>query len=176
MTQTLAIVPVFDNEQALVFRDKIEKLDLEPIKFKLMNRHRIEDNWSLEKCDRVCSLYLMYLELCFLYPQSGVVPTEEIDAFWHVHILDTAKYADDCNTTFGYFLHHFPYLGLRGADDEQTLTQSFEQTRTMFEEHFNIELCDDSEVSSCRDDCVSSHINPAFLPGDHANPAELFQV
>jgi hypothetical protein len=83
------------------------------------------------------------------------VPTHEIDEFWHQHILDTLKYVDDCQYVFGYFLHHYPYFGLRGAEDAQALADSFEKTRALFIEHFNHELCLDDEAESCRDDCVS---------------------
>lgn len=36
------------------------------------------------------------------------VPNKQIDEMWHEHILDTRKYSDDCQTVFGYYLHHTP--------------------------------------------------------------------
>ena len=155
--------------------DKIDALDLEPIKFKVMNRHS-HQSWTLEQCDRVEVLFKMYLKLAYLYPESGVVPTEEMDALWHVWILDTTKYHADCDYIFGYYLHHYPYLGLRGADDEVVLEKSFEQTRALFEEHFNVTLCEDYEASSCRDDCISLHLNPAFIEGNTLSPVEFFNM
>lgn len=120
-----------------------------------MNPHDKEKAWSLEKCDKVAELYKMYLQLCKIYPTNGIVPTHYIDEFWHQHILDTLKYADDCQNLFGYFLHHYPYFGLRGVEDAQALADSFENTRALFMEHFNYEICLDEEAESCRDDCVS---------------------
>jgi hypothetical protein len=31
------------------------------------------------------------------------------------------KYAEDCQNVFGYFLHHFPYFGMRGEEDAADL-------------------------------------------------------
>ncbi|NJL97109.1 hypothetical protein HC766_02445 [Candidatus Gracilibacteria bacterium] len=140
-----------------------------------MHRHS-SDSWTLEKCDEVENLLKMYLKLAYLYPESGVVPTEEIDGMWHAWILDTTKYMSDCDQIFGYYLHHYPYLGLRGSDDEIALEKSFEQTRALFEEHFGVKLCEDYEASSCRDDCISLHLNPMFIEGNELNPVEFFNT
>lgn len=106
-------------------RTKIADLDLEPIKFKLVK----EGGWSLENADRVAVLYKGFLTLHLCHPDDMHVPTDEIDAMWHAHILDTAKYMADCHALFGRYLHHFPYAGLRGADDEAQATQAFAATR-----------------------------------------------
>lgn len=37
-----------------------------------------------------------------------VVPINDADLFWHMHLMDTKKYAQDCHTLFGRFLHHVP--------------------------------------------------------------------
>ena len=42
-----------------------------------------------------------------------------------MHILDTRKYAADCEAAFGHFVHHFPYLGLRGEEDTKALEAAF---------------------------------------------------
>jgi hypothetical protein len=138
-----------------IMPDEFDNLDLEPIKYKLMNPHDTSKAWSLEKCDQIAEQYKMFLYLCKVYPSQGIVPTTEIDEFWHQHILDTLKYADDCQKIYGYFLHHFPYFGLRGVEDAQALADFFEKTRALFAEHFNFQLCLDAEAESCRDDCVS---------------------
>ncbi|NES74349.1 MULTISPECIES: hypothetical protein [Okeania] len=71
------------------FQQKLAKLDLEPIIFKIT--HPKEDKgWTLEKADRVAELYKQFLTLMFLCPNAEVLPTTEIDDFWHYHILDTA--------------------------------------------------------------------------------------
>jgi hypothetical protein len=60
----------------------------------------------------------------------------DVDNFWHYHILDTKKYAVDCHNVFGYFLHHFPYVGMRGEEDEQALHRMGDRMRTLYEETF----------------------------------------
>jgi hypothetical protein len=60
----------------------------------------------------------------------------EVDTFWHYHILDTLKYAEDCQAVFGYFLHHFPYMGLRGEDDLVAHERVGERMRTLYEDTF----------------------------------------
>ncbi|WP_205588317.1 glycine-rich domain-containing protein [Helicobacter vulpis] len=56
------------------------------------------------------------------------MPPKDVDAFWHYHILDTQKCAQDCQEIFGYFLHHFPYFGMRGDQDAQNLQDSWNST------------------------------------------------
>jgi hypothetical protein len=60
-----------------------------------------------------------------------------VDTFWHFHILDTVKYAADCERVFGYFLHHNPYIGLRGGGDEEVLRQYGERMRELYEATFD---------------------------------------
>ena len=94
----------------------IDALDLEPIKVKLMHRESGE-GWSLERANAVEFEYRRFLFLMKRYPDEQTAPLAEVDTFWHYHILDTMKYAADCQAVFGYFLHHFPYIGLRGEAD-----------------------------------------------------------
>ncbi len=101
----------------------IDAISLEPIKFKLMDKEEGE-GWSLYKVDMLEKWYKRFLYLCAKYPEKSIVPTKEIDKFWHYHILDTGKYEADCQQAFGYFLHHFPYFGMRGEDDAKQLTES----------------------------------------------------
>lgn len=98
----------------------IQALDLAPIKFKLMDPQEGE-GWSRETVDRLETEYKRFLTLLVKYPDAVIAPTKEVDAFWHGHILDTMKYAEDCERVFGYFLHHFPYFGMRGQNDAAAL-------------------------------------------------------
>jgi hypothetical protein len=116
-----------------------EDLDLDPIKVKLTDPKHGK-GWSHEKVEKVATLYRRFLTLTRENPNSTIVPSEAIDDFWHCHILDTSKYAADCAEFFGYFLHHFPYLGLRGGDDERRLTEAFEETKNLYEMRFGESL------------------------------------
>lgn len=113
----------------------VMELDLDPIKTKLMHVASGE-GWSLEKANAVEKEYRRFLCLMKMYPGEETAPLEDVDTFWHYHILDTMKYAVDCEQVFGYFLHHYPYVGLRGEDDEQFRLDSGERMRTLYEATF----------------------------------------
>lgn len=150
--------------------ENIENLDMEPIVFKLIHPEEGE-GWSLEQADKAVERYRQFLELCLLYPGKPIVPTQDIDEVWHYHILDTAKYRSDCDRIFGRPLDHFPYFGLRGEDDERNLKQSFEETKRLFELHFDTQLsskeqgcgsgCNDSLCSNTACDSESCTPNPS---------------
>ena len=42
----------------------------------------------------------------------------------------------DCQSVFGFFLHHFPYFGIYGIEDQNNLQDSFEQSVELYEKHF----------------------------------------
>jgi hypothetical protein len=88
-----------------------EMLDLAPIKMKLMHVESGEA-WSAVRADAVEAEYRRFLYLMKKYPDAGASPSVDVDTFWHYHILDTMKYALDCEALFGYFLHHYPYVGI----------------------------------------------------------------
>lgn len=113
----------------------IESLDLEMIKFKAT---REEDGygWSQAYADEMEVAYKRYLILHAKYPEMTLAPEQDVDRFWHMHILDTRKYAADCEATFGHFLHHFPYLGLRGEGDEAVLQGAFEKMNELHLKEF----------------------------------------
>lgn len=113
----------------------VMELDLEPIKAKLMHVPSGE-GWSREKADAVDKEYRRFLCLMTLYPDEDTAPPVDVDTFWHYHILDTMKYARDCERAFGYFLHHYPYVGMRGGDDGQFRIDSGARMRTLYEATF----------------------------------------
>ena len=112
-----------------------DELDLEPIMVKAMDSEE-GLGWSLEFTQAISTEYRKYLILCIENPDLPVVPSNYVDDFWHLHILDTMKYEEDCNMFLGGFLHHFPYFGMRGPEDEKNLTQAWLNTRTLYETRF----------------------------------------
>lgn len=108
----------------------IAALDLDPIKIKLMDVDEGE-GWSRLQADAVEIHYRRFLDLNLKHPDTAIVPNGPVDKFWHCHILDTMKYAEDCTSIFGYFLHHFPYFGMRSLEDRQNLDNAFEATKTL---------------------------------------------
>jgi hypothetical protein len=111
---------------------RIAALDLEPIKFKLMKEH----NYTKIELDTLEKWYRRFLFLTFKYQNRPIVVSEAIDRFWHQHILDTRKYAEDCEAAFGEFLHHFPYFGLRGDDDVRALRTAYRSSLELMREEF----------------------------------------
>lgn len=126
------------DKKQLRLWNKIQELDLGPIRFKLVNCDEGGEPWPAEKVRAVEPGYRQFLFLTAVEDDSiSIVPSVDIDQFWHTHILDTSKYAADCETIFGHFLHHFPYLGMRGEDDKLKLHDSFAETGDLFKKYFD---------------------------------------
>lgn len=123
----------FTGDREQLFKDLME-LDLEPIKFKLMDSDEGE-GWNLEVVEELEKKYRNFL-LLSVTSSDPVVPTKNVDKFWHYHILDTIKYAEDCQKLFGFFLHHFPYFGMRSEEDKANLGIAFEQTKELYQSTF----------------------------------------
>jgi hypothetical protein len=113
----------------------IEALDLEPIKFKLMDPEEGQ-GWSRQYVEKMAIAYKRFLTLLVTHPESTVAPSKDIDKFWHGHILDTMKYAEDCERVFGYFLHHFPYFGMRGEEDAVALANAGQEMQRLYAQEF----------------------------------------
>lgn len=88
--------------------EAIAALNLEPIKNKLMDAEHGE-GWSRAKVEAMDTEYRRFLHLMHTFPNESASPTKAVDTFWHYHILDTQKYAADCDEVFGCFMHHNPY-------------------------------------------------------------------
>jgi len=113
----------------------IQALDLEPIKFKLMDTEEGQ-GWSREYVEQMAIAYKRFLTLSVKYPEETIAPSKDVDKFWHGHILDTMKYAEDCQNVFGYFVHHFPYFGMRGEEDAANLAEAGRTTKRLYEQEF----------------------------------------
>ena len=96
-----------------------EELELNSVRDALIEKR----DWSLERAEAARAEYVRFLTLLQRRPGFMVIPwsneegQDDLDQFWHQHILDTAKYAADCNALFGRMIHHNPHL-VRGSGDE----------------------------------------------------------
>src|SRR5712691_4475396 len=113
----------------------IQALDLDPIKLKLMDREEGQ-GWSREYADGMELGYKRFLTLLVTHPAETIAPSKDVDKFWHGHILDTLKYADDCQNIFGNFLHHFPYFGMRGEEDAKNLAAAAANMKRLYQQEF----------------------------------------
>jgi hypothetical protein len=101
MTQTSATDPKWERVLAL---------ELESVRLRLCAKKGIW--WHLRHGTntlRLAKEYRQFLYLIMKHPSQTVIPwSQALDDFWHEHILDTAKYAKDCEDLFGGFIHHNP--------------------------------------------------------------------
>ena len=116
-------------------------LDLESIMVKAMDKEE-GFGWDFEFTQRISNEYRKFLILCLENPGFPVVPSSQIDDFWHLHILDTLKYQEDCNKYLGYFLHHFPYFGMRGEQDEANLKSAWNESCELYKRRFGEQPAD----------------------------------
>ena len=107
--------------------NRLECIDLTMVRKKLADPEEGK-GWSAAELDLAEREYRRFLALHLIYPGMAVVPCGFVDEVWHAHILDTQAYGPDCEAAFGFFLHHFPYFGLRGEEDAENLLDSYEQT------------------------------------------------
>ena len=131
--------------------DDIEELDLTMIRLKLQDMEE-GPGWSPDQCDAVEKEYKRFLALKRAYQDREIVPDRLVDTFWHQHILDTAKYAADCEVLFGAFLHHYPYFGMNGDEDYANLCTAFDETRRLSQRHFG-DASWSSPSAKCRTKC-----------------------
>lgn len=112
--------------------DRINRVDFTPLCFKLEKEY----DWREDKINGALTLYKQWLTLQTLYEDLSFAPSELIDEFWHIHILDTRKYMNDCNFIKGEYIHHYPYFGLTEQENETVLEKGFDLTKKLFQMHF----------------------------------------
>ena len=140
----------------------VDELDLEPVAFKL----QLEHGWSLDRVNHAIRQYRLWLKMIARYPDVSIIPNKEVDEAWHTHILDTRKYAVDCDRIFGHFLHHFPYFGMRGAEDRHDLHTAFAKSQSMMMEAFGENLCSYVDENSDGALCGPENCDPQIYTDD----------
>lgn len=125
-------------KQPLLAKDGLEMqvslLDFQRLKHKYTTSSEAE--MSAEQWDAAELEYRRFLTLKCLYPAVALVPSKQVDALWHAHILDTRAYREDCHQVFGRFIDHYPYFGIYGQEDQQELKNAFAHTVALYEKHF----------------------------------------
>lgn len=115
----------------------IQALDLESVKSRLTDAD-IGEGWTREHADGIEIAYKHYLTMLVKYPEDAddILLSEDVDEFWHTHILQTRKYLEDCQHVFGNFLHHEPHVGEVTTADIEKRTVQAEKTRRLYEQEF----------------------------------------
>lgn len=119
--------------------------------------------WDLKRITEAELDYKRFLALAKAAPDLPIVPSRDLDRFWHEHILDTRRYAKDCYELFGDFFHHNPFFGMNGSEDEAEWIAAAEQSSTIWQIAFDNDLyrIQDIETTShvvrhCRAHCIPS--------------------
>lgn len=88
-------------------RKKNEMLNLTAIVDSAARRH----GWSHDRVKSAEDEYRKFLYLLMRFPKATLTPwCDDLDLFWHEHILHTERYADDCQRLFGCFINHNPSI------------------------------------------------------------------
>lgn len=124
-----------DNEKINLEKAKnyIENLDLSYIVAAMCAENYPMPRWIKAEADHCCQLYKNFLYLMKKHPNENLVPTREIDEFWHNHILYTKNYLRDCLQIFGHYLHHDP-----ASPDEnpEHLAINYQKTKQFYLEEY----------------------------------------
>jgi|SRR5579871_6061091 len=114
----------------------IQTLDFSQIIDKLVDHM----GWARGHAVEAAELYKKFLFLQRKYGHLYTLPpSEDIDEFWHMHILDTKRYRKDCEVIFGRILEHYPYLGIDESTNFEDLERAFGKTHELFALEFNKE-------------------------------------
>lgn len=115
-------------------RTYLDQLDLSYIVDTLCAETYPLPRWNREAAWKCCQRYKNFLFLQKKYPSITIVPSKEIDEFWHQHILHTANYCYDSQQIFGSYLHHVP---LSPTDDTKKMIGEFLATKELYLAEFN---------------------------------------
>jgi hypothetical protein len=86
---------------------KIDSLDLSVITGGVMRRH----GWAPDRAQTAEREYRQFLYLLTRSPFHVVSPwSQDLDLYWHEHILHTSRYAAECKKIFNRFIHHDPTI------------------------------------------------------------------
>ncbi|MPZ46398.1 MAG: hypothetical protein GEV05_24030, partial [Betaproteobacteria bacterium] len=115
----------------------IQALDLDSVKSRLMDAE-LGEGWTREYAERIEAAYRTYLTMLVKHQEHAehIMLSKDVDEFWHTHILQTMKYAADCEAVFGAFLHHNPHVGERTQADLDEREKMADITRALYEQEF----------------------------------------
>ena len=112
-------------------KKSLEELNIDQV----IGKIAFEENLSIDQLKEIEIQYKDFLFLCGIH--KNVCPTPKIDLLWHNHILDTAKYDDFCQKTFGRKIHHKPhYLKQSFSPSTDSKPDLIERTSSLFLEEF----------------------------------------
>ncbi len=94
-------------------------------------------NWTKDKAVKISREYRQFLLLIAFNKGIMVVPwSQDLDDFWHQHILSTLKYTRDCNDIFGRYIHHDPDTKQVPGKQESAWNDTKHMYKDAYRNHF----------------------------------------
>lgn len=118
-------------------RAYIDQLDLHYIAECMCSPSYPLPRWEMQEAMHCLKLYKNFLFLQKKHYPDMLVPSREIDEFWHNHILYTKNYFQDCLNIFGHYLHHEP---ASPNEDSSILIKDYLKTKQFYLDEFGIPL------------------------------------
>jgi hypothetical protein len=147
----------------------IQQLDLESVKLRVMDAE-LGEGWTREYAESIETAYKTYLTMVVKYQEHAedIMLSKDVDEFWHTHILQTMKYADDCQKVFGTFLHHDPHIGARTPALFAKRTVLAKKTRELYEQEFGAGKPADAAWSGYPIPSAENATSAEFIQAKHA--------
>ena len=118
-------------------RSYISGYDLSPVRRSLtQNLLPWDHQWSEDHVEFAEEIYRRWVFLVRKHEESRMPPSNDIDGFWHAHILHTYSYAEFCDRVFGYFLHHNGGFGTKDEAEFEELRVASNGTREFYEAEY----------------------------------------
>ena len=115
-------------------KNKIDILDLKSVRDKFISRKSWWWKTFKNNIEQIESDYRKFLYLIGTAGTTMVPWSQDLDDFWHEHILDTAKYAKDCQDLFGKMIHHNPHLPKGTYRHNKASTDTHQAYKLAFQE------------------------------------------
>ncbi len=107
-----------------------------------------ENGWTIDRAQKADREYRRFLVLAATTTEM-VVPSKDVDAAWHEHLLHTRHYWDvTCGTILGRPFHHDPGDG--GGGDAALHAAGYERTLELYERTFGEPAPHDVWPRACR--------------------------
>lgn len=127
---------VASNTISQIHVDNIESISIFPfiIQKLCLSIENGGKGWDKQRADLAVDWYKRFLAVR-AEGYVGLVPTLDIDEIWHLHILYTKDYRQDCDRIFGRYLDHQPSDG--SSETKKKLRAGFQKTTHLFKVYFN---------------------------------------
>lgn len=115
----------------------LDQLNLSYIADRMCHESYPMPRWTKHDVAHCTQHYKNFLLLSKIHSNTPLVPTRQIDEFWHNHILYTKNYIHDCEQIFGYYHHHQPAVS---GEDDEGLTRDYLRTKELYFAEFKQSL------------------------------------